>query len=165
MIDKDGYRANVGIVVCNCDGRVFWGKRLGQQSWQFPQGGIDKGESAEQAMYRELYEEIGLIPSDVKIMASTTGWLHYNLPKHMIRKGSNPVCIGQKQRWFLLHLTSGDSSFNLRSTNKPEFDGWRWIDYWKPADEVIYFKRNVYSKALLELEPALERTKCTFNTV
>ncbi|MCK5725991.1 MAG: RNA pyrophosphohydrolase [Thiotrichaceae bacterium] len=159
MIDEDGYRANVGIVVCNCDGLVFWGKRLGQHSWQFPQGGIDEGETPEQAMYRELYEEIGLKPDDVEIMATTSDWLHYQLPKHMIRKGCGPTCIGQKQRWFLLYLVSSDASFNLRSTNNPEFDGWRWINYWKPADEVIYFKRSVYTKALGELEPALKKTQ------
>ncbi len=159
MIDKDGFRANVGIVVCNCDGMVFWGKRIGEYSWQFPQGGIDPGETAEEAMYRELHEETGLQPEDVRIVGSTADWLRYRLPKHMIRKHSSPVCIGQKQRWLLVHLVGGDSCFNLRSTDKPEFDGWRWVDYWEPAAEVVYFKRSVYKKALKELAPVLKKAK------
>lgn len=159
VIDKDGYRANVGIVVCNCDGRVFWGKRQGQHSWQFPQGGIDRGETAEEAMYRELYEETGLLPEDIEIIGSTSGWLHYRLPKHMIRRNSNPICIGQKQRWFLVHLVSNDSRFNLRCSDKPEFDGWRWVDYWEPTREVVYFKRHVYKRALKELAPVLKQAR------
>lgn len=157
MIDKEGFRENVGIIVCNCDGQVFWGKRLGQHSWQFPQGGIDAGETAEEAMYRELHEEVGLLPKDVSIMGSTTGWLRYRLPVHMIRKANKPLCIGQKQRWFLVHLLSHDSNFNLRATSKPEFDGWRWVDFWHPSREVVYFKRKVYEDALLELEPVLKK--------
>ena len=58
VIDAEGYRSNVGIVICNEHGQVFWARRFGQQSGQFPQGGIDDGESPEQAMYRELYEEV-----------------------------------------------------------------------------------------------------------
>ena len=159
MIDKDGFRANVGIVVCNCEGRVFWGKRLGEHSWQFPQGGIDHGETPEEAMYRELHEETGLLPKDVRVVGSTSDWLHYHLPKHLVRQHSSPLCIGQKQRWFLVHLISDDSCFNLRSTDNPEFDGWRWVDYWMPVDEVVYFKRAVYRKALKELAPALKEAQ------
>jgi putative (di)nucleoside polyphosphate hydrolase len=156
VIDKDGFRANVGIIVCNCAGQVFWGKRLGQHSWQFPQGGIDEGETDEEAMYRELHEEVGLLPKDVRIVGSTSGWLRYRLPPHMVRKANKPLCIGQKQRWFLVHLLSHDSNFNLRATSKPEFDGWRWVDFWHPSQEVIYFKRKVYEDALAELEPVLK---------
>ncbi len=159
MIDKDGFRANVGIIVCNCEGKLFWGKRIGQHSWQFPQGGIDEGETAEEAMYRELREEVGLLPEDVEIVGSTAGWLRYRLPRHMIRKGNKPLCIGQKQRWFLVHLVGQDSCFNLRSTNKPEFDGWRWVNFWEPSREVVYFKRKVYQRALAELAPVLKKAR------
>lgn len=159
MIDKDGFRANVGIIVCNCEGKLFWGKRIGQHSWQFPQGGIDEGETAEEAMYRELHEEVGLLPEDVEIVGSTTGWLRYRLPRHMIRKGNKPICIGQKQRWFLVHLVGQDSCFNLRATNKPEFDGWRWVNFWEPSREVVYFKRKVYQRALAELAPVLKKAR------
>ncbi len=159
MIDEDGYRANVGIILCNCIGKVFWGKRQGEHSWQFPQGGIDKGETALEAMYRELYEETGLSPEDVEIIGSTENWLRYRLPKHMIRRRSHPICIGQKQQWFLLHLVSDESRFNLRATQKPEFDGWRWVNYWSPVREVVYFKRNVYRSALRELAPVLKEAQ------
>ena len=101
MIDAEGFRANVGIVICNNQGQVFWARRYGQHSWQFPQGGVDDGETAEQTMYRELHEEVGLLPEDVEIVASSKHWLRYKLPKRLIRRDSSPVCIGQKQKWFL----------------------------------------------------------------
>lgn len=75
MLDKDGYRPNVGIILCNRRNEVFWGKRVNQHSWQFPQGGIDQGETPEQAMYRELEEETGLRPDHVRILARTRDWL------------------------------------------------------------------------------------------
>ena len=155
MIDEEGFRPNVGIILSNRDGKVFWGKRIGQRSWQFPQGGINEGESDLDAMYRELHEEIGLLPEHVDVMGSTAGWLHYRLPKHLIRRRSMPRCIGQKQRWFLLRLNSDDSCVNLRATESPEFDGWRWVSHRRPAREVVYFKRTVYEKALGELSPLL----------
>ena len=155
MIDKEGFRANVGIILANCDGEVFWGKRIGQTSWQFPQGGIDPGETPLEAMYRELHEETGLLAKHVEVIGCTKDWLRYRLPKHMIRHRSNPTCIGQKQRWFLLRLTCSDNSVNLRATNIPEFDGWRWVDYSYPAQEVVYFKRQVYEMAMKELKPFL----------
>lgn len=164
MIDRDGYRSNVGIIVCNCNGQVFWGKRQGQHSWQFPQGGIDEGETAEEAMYRELHEETGLLPEHVEVLGCTDGWLRYQLPKHMIRNHSKPTCIGQKQRWFLVHLISDDSCFNLRAFSKPEFDGWRWVEYWHPSKEVVYFKRKVYKRALRELKPILDKTSNAYKT-
>ena len=97
MIDDDGYRPNVGIVICNRQGQVLWARRFGQHSWQFPQGGINPGETAEQAMYRELFEEVGLHRKDVRILASTRNWLRYKLPKRLVRGDTKPVCIGQKQ--------------------------------------------------------------------
>ncbi|PID49525.1 MAG: RNA pyrophosphohydrolase [Proteobacteria bacterium] len=156
MIDEDGFRANVGIIVCNCDGKVFWGKRLGQDSWQFPQGGIDQGESPLDAMYRELREETGLLQEHVALIGQTRGWLRYRIPHHMLRRRSKPLCIGQKQRWFLLRMLCEDNDVNLKATPKPEFDHWEWVDYWMPPKEVIFFKRRVYRRALNELAPLLK---------
>jgi len=154
VIDNEGFRANVGIILSNCDGEVFWGKRIGQTSWQFPQGGIDKGETPLQAMFRELEEETGLLQKHVEVVGSTKDWLRYRLPKKMVRRGTNgKVCIGQKQRWFLLKMVCEDSSVNLTANDVPEFDGWRWVNYWLPAKEVVYFKRRVYERALQELAP------------
>lgn len=150
MIDHDGYRPNVGIVICNKQGLVLWARRCGQNSWQFPQGGINQGETPEQAMYRELYEEVGLSPKDVRIMTSTNGWLHYKLPKRMIRWNAEPVCIGQKQKWFLLELLGQDTAINIKASRKPEFDGWSWVSYWYPVRQVVSFKRDVYRKVMKE---------------
>ncbi len=155
MIDLDGYRPNVGIILSNREGQVFWAKRIGQNAWQFPQGGINKNESPEQAMYRELREEVGLLPEHVEMMASTTSWLRYRLPKHLIRRGSRPLCIGQKQRWFLLRMDCSEEHVCFDTTGSPEFDHWRWVDYWHPVDEVVFFKRKVYQLALKELEANL----------
>ena len=132
MIDFDGYRPNVGIVICNRKGQVLWAKRYGQNSWQFPQGGINDNESAEQAMYRELYEEVGLQPKDVKVLYASKHWLRYKLPKRLLRYDSKPVCIGQKQRWFLLQLVGDEKNINMNTTKSPEFDGWRWVSFWYP---------------------------------
>ncbi len=153
MIDAEGYRHNVGIVLSNALGQVLWAKRVGMDAWQFPQGGIQRNESPEAAMYRELTEELGLEPGDVRIMASTKNWLRYQLPKRYIRHNSEPVCIGQKQIWFMLLLAADDSKVNLAYSTKPEFDHWVWVNYWKPVREVVAFKRDVYRRALEELAP------------
>ncbi len=161
MIDEDGFRANVGIILSNRQGEVFWAKRIGQRAWQFPQGGIREHESAEEAMYRELREEVGLSPDHVRIMASTRDWLRYRLPKHLLRRDSHPLCIGQKQRWFLLRMECGEHEVCFDTTSQPEFDGWRWVDYWLPVEEVVFFKREVYFQALKELAPAIEGIRPT----
>lgn len=151
MIDPDGYRLNVGIVLCNDEGRVFWARRIGMRSWQFPQGGIKRHEEPEAAMYRELYEEVGLRYRDVKLIARTREWLRYELPERYIRRHSFPLCIGQKQLWYMLRLRASESRIKLNCTGKPEFDNWCWVDYWHPVNDVVYFKRKVYRQALTEL--------------
>ncbi len=150
-IDKQGFRANVGIILLNDDRSVFWAGRAGRPGWQFPQGGIRPDESPEQAMFRELDEEIGLASHDVRVVGSTRGWLRYRLPKRFVRRNSDPLCIGQKQIWFLLRLVGEEDQVRFDSTATPEFDRWRWVDYWQPARDVIYFKRKVYARALNEL--------------
>lgn len=157
MVDKDGFRSNVAIVISNGHGKLFWAKRLGQNAWQFPQGGVDKGESAEEALYRELYEEVGLESSDVKIIQCTKKWLRYHIPAQMQRKHSKPLCIGQKQKWFYLELTGEASKVRFDATGTPEFDGWEWVNYWYPINSVVSFKRNVYRNALLEFASANAR--------
>ena len=148
MIDFDGYRPNVGIVICNEKRQVLWAKRYGQNSWQFPQGGINEGETPEQAMYRELFEEVGLTKKDVKILYASKQWLRYKLPKRLLRYDSKPICIGQKQRWFLLQLTCDAKDIDMNRTKSPEFDGWRWVSFWYPVRQVVSFKRDVYRRAM-----------------
>ena len=155
MIDFDGYRPNVGIVICNRNRQVLWAKRCGQNSWQFPQGGINDNESAEQAMYRELYEEVGLQPKDVRILYVSKHWLRYKLPKRLLRYDSKPMCIGQKQRWFLLQLVGDEKNINMQTTKSPEFDGWRWVSFWYPVRQVVSFKKEVYRKAMKEFSGVL----------
>ncbi len=150
MIDNDGYRPNVGIIICNKQGQVLWARRYGQHSWQFPQGGINQDESAEQAMYRELFEEVGLRKKDVKVLATTRNWLRYKLPKRLVRWDIKPVCIGQKQKWFLLQLDVSDDAIDMQRTPIPEFDDWRWVSYWYPVRQVVSFKRDVYRRVMKE---------------
>lgn len=152
-IDEDGFRANVGIILTDGRGRVLIGGRVGRSGWQFPQGGVRPRESMEAAMYRELREEVGLEPEHVQMKGATRGWLRYRLPERYIRRESTPVCVGQKQRWFLLELLTDADKVRFDATNEPEFDRCRWVDYWRPVKEVIYFKRQVYVSALRELGP------------
>lgn len=155
MIDGDGYRPNVGIVICNRAGQVLWARRYGQHSWQFPQGGINPGETAEQAMYRELFEEVGLTKKDVRLLSSSRNWLRYKLPKRLVRWDTKPVCIGQKQRWFLLQLMCDESKVNMQTSGNPEFDDWRWVSYWYPVRQVVSFKRDVYRRVMKEFAPVV----------
>jgi putative (di)nucleoside polyphosphate hydrolase len=155
MLDKEGYRPNVGIILTNSRKQVFWGKRIREHSWQFPQGGIKQGETPEQAMFRELHEEIGLLPEHVEIMGRTRNWLRYTVPDHWIRREWRGSYKGQKQIWFLLKLVGRDCDVSLRATTHPEFDAWRWNEYWVPLENVIEFKRDVYKQALGELAKVL----------
>ena len=157
MLDRDGFRPNVGIILLNQKNQVFWGKRIRTHSWQFPQGGIDRGETPEQAMFRELHEEVGLQPNHVRIIARTRDWLRYEVPDRYIRRDARGHYRGQKQIWYLLQLTGYDWDLNLRATNHPEFDAWRWNDYWVPLDVVVEFKRGVYEMALTELSRFVPR--------
>ncbi len=155
MIDIDGYRANVGIIICNDKSQVMWAKRLKQDAWQFPQGGVDANEDTTQAMYRELWEETGLKAEHVTLIKETETWYRYKIPKRMIRHNTSPVCIGQKQKWFLLQLQSKETSVDLAASKKPEFDDWKWVDYWLPCQQVVSFKRRAYQCALNELQKFL----------
>ncbi|MGF7191198.1 putative (di)nucleoside polyphosphate hydrolase [Robbsia andropogonis] len=158
MLDREGFRPNVGIVLLNARNEVFWGKRLREHSWQFPQGGIKYGETPVQAMYRELHEEIGLLPEHVKVIGRTRDWLRYEVPDKFIRREVRGHYRGQKQIWFLLRMVGRDCDICLRTTTHPEFDAWRWNTYWVPLDAVIEFKRDVYHLALTELSRFVRRT-------
>jgi len=158
MIDRDGYRPNVAIVLVNARNQVFWGKRIKEHAWQFPQGGIKQGETPEQAMFRELEEETGLQPQHVKVLGRTRDWLHYNVPNHWVKREWRGTYKGQKQIWFLLRLVGRDCDISLRASGHPEFDAWRWHDYWVPLEAVIDFKRESYRLGLEQLAEFLDVT-------
>ena len=155
MIDSEGYRANVGIIVSNAQHQVLWCRRAGQDAWQFPQGGIEENELPEDALYRELQEETGLSANDVMVLGQTGDWLKYEIPEGYLRKDRDEACLGQKQLWFLLKLREQNIELNLARTESSEFDGYEWVDYWYPYEHVIPFKKDVYLKALRELESFL----------
>ena len=156
MIDSNGFRPNVGIIICNKLGQLLWAKRIKQDAWQFPQGGIKEAETTEEALFRELSEEVGLCKDDVRILSQTSEWLKYRLPKPYIRQRKGRTCIGQKQKWFLLGLQTEEGRVDLQNTLQPEFDDWCWVNYWYPVNQVVDFKRNVYRKALIELEQSVK---------
>ncbi len=158
VVDKAGYRLNVGIIIANDTEQLFWGRRVGQHAWQFPQGGVAQNESAQEAMFREHKEEVGLDKKDVEILAVTKHWLKYRLPKQYVRQGNKPLVIGQKQKWFLLQLKCPEQKIRLDICDTPEFDSWRWVDSELPPTQVIYFKRQVYRQAIKELSPFLNKT-------
>ncbi len=155
MIDDEGYRPNVGIILCNDEDRVFWARRCGQSGWQFPQGGIKPNETPEQALYRELCEEVGLKPDQVRILGRTRDWLRYDIPAQFRRSARASAFRGQKQIWFLLRFVGHEDNVRLNACDKPEFDRWRWVEYWSPLEQIVEFKRGVYELALRELAPLL----------
>jgi putative (di)nucleoside polyphosphate hydrolase len=156
LIDADGYRPNVGMIVANPQGQVLWARRVGQQAWQFPQGGIQDRESPEEALFRELNEEIGLLPNQVQIVGCTRGWLRYKLPRRLLRQKSSHF-VGQKQKWFLLKMLADDEAIAFTHSDTPEFDFWQWVTYWYPLGQVVQFKKDVYRRAMKELVPHLSR--------
>ena len=155
MIDEKGYRANVGIVISNIKQQLLLAKRCGEDAWQLPQGGIKGNETDYEALFRELYEEVGLSENQVHVLAKTPKWLRYELPKEYIRKKQKPICVGQKQVWYLLKLLASETEINLNHHTNMEFDDWRWVDYWHPVEIVIDFKKHVYEDMLKSLAPVL----------
>ena len=151
---NDGYRPNVGIILVNRYNQVLWARRASHDGWQFPQGGVRHDESPKDALFRELYEEVGLDPKHVEIVAHTQSWLRYDLPEPYLarlRRRGNNTFRGQKQLWYLLRLIASDSEVCLDTCDKPEFDKWIWLDWWNALEQIVEFKREVYESAMREL--------------
>ncbi len=148
----------------NPGGKLLWCRRFGQDAWQFPQGGIEEGETPEMALYRELLEETGLQPYQVRLLGNTKDWLSYRIPKQYMRKRRDVICRGQTQMWYLLKLVNGEVNFEAGNTSQAEFDKCCWVDYWYPVEHVISFKREVYLQALTELEPMWTKNRMAETT-
>ena len=153
-IKEKGYRLNVGIIVANSEGKLLYCKRKDSNNWQFPQGGIDRNENPFLAALRELYEEVGIQKDKVNLIKESENWYKYDLPSKYKRNNFlwNDF-KGQKQKWFLFKLIE-EVVIDLNNENNPEFDEFDWVDYWKPLDEIVEFKREIYKKVLSELESA-----------
>ena len=145
---KSGYRLNVAMIVFNEENKFLFCNRKNTTNWQFPQGGVDEKEDFQVAMYRELYEEVGLEKKQVKIEAESSELLYYDIPKKIRSVVLGGKYKGQAQKYFLLRLISGE--INLLLENNPEFDDYNWVPFWLPLEKGVDFKKEVYRKALTE---------------
>ena len=161
VLDKEGYRPNVGIILANQRNEVFWGKRVHQHAWQFPQGGIKGGETPLQAMYRELEEEIGLQRAHVRILGRTREWLRYEVPEKWARRqreAKGAAAIAARSRsGILLRMVGRDCDVKLRASGHPEFDAWRWHEYWVPLDTGDRFQARGLSPGAERAAPLSRR--------
>ncbi len=143
------YRPCVGVMLVNPAGHVFVGQRLDSEldAWQMPQGGIDPGESVQEAALRELWEETGLEASSVRIEAETEDWLKYELPHDLVPKLWKGRFRGQEQKWVLMRFTGHDTEVDI-AKNDREFSEWRWMPPGDLLDNIVPFKRGVYAGVL-----------------
>lgn len=148
------YRPGVGIMLLNAQNEVLIGRRLGieGEAWQMPQGGIDEGESALDAAFRELKEEIGT--NNAVVLAATKHWLYYDLPSELVGKAWNGKWRGQRHKWFVMRFKGEDSEINVETAH-PEFSSWKWAPIDRVAALVIPFKRNIYLSVVEEVEKLL----------
>ena len=150
------YRPCVGLMVVNTRKNFFTAQRLDFTStaWQMPQGGIDEGEEALHAAYRELSEETSITENDVELLAVSRGWFSYDLPKELVSKLWNGLYRGQKQKWFLMRFIGNDDDINL-NTEIPEFSCWRWSTRQQLIESIVPFKKDLYRAVLKEFKPLL----------
>ncbi len=155
-IAKLPYRRNVGVMLINADGRVFVGQRLDSETpaWQMPQGGIDKGESPQDAALRELEEETGVSPDLVTMIAETDGWVAYDLPHDIVPRIWKGRYRGQEQKWFLMRFHGTDSQVNIEVDHQ-EFSEWCWLPVDQLVGAIVPFKRAVYEQVLAEFSECL----------
>ena len=150
------YRPNVGIIICNDEGKLLWCKRKSGDGWQFPQGGIDEYEAPLEAVIRETYEEVGIEENKLKFIKENDRWINYDVPKEKIPKYfslKNRKFKGQTQKWFLAKYLGLDEEINLSLHNQIEFTDWSWASYWHPVAAGVEFKRSAYREVLTDFLP------------
>lgn len=154
------YRPCVGLMLINREGLVWVGRRAdmpgdaeGQgQWWQMPQGGIDPGEDAREAVLRELWEETSVVSA--KVIGETANWLTYDLPEHLVGVAWDGKYRGQKMKWFAARFLGRDDEINIAPPGHPiEFDAWRWQSVEALVENIVPFKRAVYKAVVAELAP------------
>lgn len=152
--NQSRYRKGVGIMLINKDCKVFVGQRVKESSeaWQMPQGGIDEGENSDEALMRELLEEVGT--NNIEIIYSSTNWYTYNIPLEFVPKWWGDKYIGQQQKWYLAKFLGNDSEINI-NTESPEFVSWRWVDIDELPELIVSFKRELYQDIIKEFRPIL----------
>ena len=153
MNEESNYRLNVGLIIVNNYGKVLICKRKNSNQWQFPQGGIDKGESPIEAAKREIFEEVGIKPSKIKILGKIKDWVKYEIPKELAKKSfKKKGILGQKQKWFIFKIKS-EACITFVNDPDNEFDDFAWVSYWHPIALIVSFKKEVYRNVLAELLP------------
>lgn len=143
-------RLGVGIVLLNSENKIFVGKRIDNpvNSWQMPQGGVDKNENLLNAAFRELREETGV--KNVKLIKEIDTWLTYDLPKNLLGKLWNGKYRGQRQKWFVMRFIGKDEEVNVKTKNA-EFKEWKWIAVDQLTNVAVDFKLQIYKKISEEL--------------
>ena len=153
MNEESNYRLNVGLIIVNNYGKVLICKRKNSNQWQFPQGGIDEGESPMEAAKREIFEEVGIKPSKIKVLGKIKDWVKYEIPKELAKKSfKKKGIVGQKQKWFIFKIKS-EACISFVNDPDNEFDDFAWVSYWRPIALIISFKKEVYRNVLAELLP------------
>jgi putative (di)nucleoside polyphosphate hydrolase len=146
MNEESNYRLNVGLIIVNTYGKVLICKRKNSNQWQFPQGGIDEGESPIEAAKREIFEEVGIKPSKIKVLGKIKDWVKYEIPKELAKKSfKKKGIVGQKQKWFIFKIKS-EACISFVNDPDNEFDDFAWVSYWRPIALIVSFKKEVYRK-------------------
>ncbi len=149
------HRPAIGIIVVNERGQVLVARRNDMENqWQFPQGGIDSNETPQEAVFRELLEETGINQNSVEILGNTEKYLKYDYPPMVMQELNRSKTWrydGQQVQFFLIRYFGSDEAIDVQNVPKPEFDAWKWVDYWEPLNLIVEFKRDMYDRALTEL--------------
>tara|TARA_Y100000590_G_scaffold139674_1_gene160021 strand:- start:38399 stop:38884 length:486 start_codon:yes stop_codon:yes gene_type:complete len=160
-LSQEEYRPCVAAIILGPSNKVLWCQRVDHSGWQFPQGGIDEGETPREAILREIWEEVGLNEKDVEIICESKGWFKYDVPKDRRPKYFRKnVYKGQRQKWFLLKLISEDKKINLRASVPIEFDKWIWSSYWYPLRTIVPFKKELYKQVLTHFLSKYNKISC-----